>query len=139
MTDIHAAIGLAQLQKLERFNEARIANARFLSEHLRGVVTPVVPEGRRHVFHQYTIRVPGGRRDAVLEGLNERGIGTGVYYPMPVHKQRVYLERGYRVTLPEAERAAAEVLSLPVHPGLSGDDLEAIVAAVNDLCGGGGC
>jgi perosamine synthetase len=139
MTDIHAAIGLAQLQKLERFNEARIANARFLSEHLRGVVTPVVPEGRRHVFHQYTIRVPGGRRDAVLEGLKERGIGTGVYYPMPVHKQRVYLERGYRVTLPEAERAAAEVLSLPVHPGLSGDDLEAIVAAVNDLCGGGGC
>ncbi len=139
MTDVHAAIGLAQLQKLERFNKARIANARFLSEHLQGVVTPVMPEGRRHVFHQYTIRVPEGRRDAVLEGLKERGIGTGVYYPVPVHKQRVYLERGYRVTLPEAERAAAEVLSLPVHPGLSGDDLEAIVAAVNDLCGGGGC
>jgi len=139
MTDVHAAIGLAQLQKLERFNKARIANACFLSEHLQGVVTPVMPEGRRHVFHQYTIRVPEGRRDAVLEGLKERGIGTGVYYPVPVHKQRVYLERGYRVTLPEAERAAAEVLSLPVHPGLSGDDLEAIVAAVNDLCGGGGC
>jgi len=139
MTDVHAAIGLAQLQKLERFNQARIANARFLSEHLRGVVVPTVPEGYRHVFHQYTIRVPGGRRDAVLEGLRERGIGTGVYYPVPVHKQTVYLERGYEVTLPEAERAAAEVLSLPVHPGLSGDDLEAIVAAVNELCGGAGC
>lgn len=139
MTDVHAAIGLAQLQKLERFNQARIANARFLSEHLQGVVAPIVPEGCRHVFHQYTVRVPGGRRDAVLDGLKERGIGTGVYYPVPVHKQRVYLELGYQVTLPEAERAAKEVLSLPVHPGLSGDDLEAIVAAANELCGGVGC
>ena len=75
----------------------------------------------------------------MLDGLKERGIGTGVYYPVPVHKQRVYLELGYQVTLPEAERAAKEVLSLPVHPGLSGDDLEAIVAAANELCGGVGC
>jgi dTDP-4-amino-4,6-dideoxygalactose transaminase len=139
MTDVHAAIGLAQLQKLEQFNQARIANARFLSEHLKGVATPVVPEGYRHVFHQYTVRVSDGRRDAVLEGLRERGIGTGVYYPVPVHKQRVYVERGYEVTLPEAERAATEVLSLPVHPGLSGDDLETIVSVVNELCGGAGC
>ena len=139
MTDVHAAIGLAQLPKLEQFNQARIANARFLSEHLRGVVVPTVPEGYRHVFHQYTIRVPNGQRDALLEGLKERGIGTGVYYPVPVHKQTVYLELGYDVTLPEAERAAEEVLSLPVHPGLSGDDLEEIVSAVNDLCGGAGC
>jgi len=135
MTDVHAAIGLAQLQKLERFNAARIANGRFLNERLAGVTTPTVPEGCRHVFHQYTIRVDGGRRDQVLEGLKERGIGTGVYYPLPVHEQRVYVERGYEGTFPEAERAAAEVLSLPVHAGLSGADLETIVAAVNELCG----
>jgi dTDP-4-amino-4,6-dideoxygalactose transaminase len=135
MTDVHAAIGLAQLKKLEQFNKARVANACFLSDHLKGVTTPTVPEGYRHVFHQYTIRVAGGRRDAVLEGLKERGIGTGVYYPVPVHKQRVYLERGYEERLPEAERAAEEVLSLPVHPGLSGADLETIVTAVNELCG----
>ena len=139
MTDVHAAIGLAQLQKLERFNQARIANARFLSGHLQGVVVPTVPEGCRHVFHQYTVRVPGDRRDAALGGLKERGIGAGVYYPVPVHKQRVYLELGYQMALPEAERAAEEVLSLPVHPGLGGGDLEAIVAAVNELCGGAGC
>jgi len=134
MTDVHAAIGLAQLQKLERFNESRIANARFLSEHLAGVTTPVVPEGCRHVFHQYTIRVGDGRRDGVLEGLKENGIGTGVYYPVPVHKQQIYVDQGYEGTFPEAERAAMEVLSLPVHPGLSSADLESIVAAVNELC-----
>jgi perosamine synthetase len=135
MTDVHAAIGLAQLRKLERFNEARIANARYLSQHLEGVVTPTVPEGRRHVFHQYTVRVADGRRDVVREGLGERGVGTGVYYPVPVHHQRIYVERGYDGTFPEAERAAAEVLSLPVHPGLSSADLETIVTAVNELCG----
>ncbi len=135
MTDVHAAIGLAQLQKLERFNEARIANGRFLNEHLAGVTKPTVPEGYRHVFHQYTARVSDGRRDAVLEGLREKGIGTGIYYPVPVHEQRVYVEMGYEGGFPEAERAAKEVLSLPVHAGLSSTDLEMIVAAVNELCG----
>jgi len=135
MTDVHAAIGLAQLQKLERFNEVRIANSRFLSEHLAGVTTPTVPEGCRHVFHQYTIRVGDGRREQVQEGLKEKGIGTGVYYPLPVHRQRVYEKRGYGGAFPEAELAAQEVLSLPVHAGLSSADLETIVAAVNELCG----
>ena len=134
MTDVHAAIGLAQLGKLEGFNQARIANARYLSQHLRGVVRPTVPEGRRHVFHQYTVRVDGARRDGVLEGLKERGIGSGVYYPVPMHQQSFYREMGYDMTLPETERAAGEVLSLPVHPGLSPADLETITTGVNELC-----
>jgi dTDP-4-amino-4,6-dideoxygalactose transaminase len=137
MTDVHAAIGLAQLQKLERFNEARISNARFLSENLQGVTTPTAPEGRRHVFHQYTIRVPDGQRDALREALSDQDIGTGVYYPVPVHQQDYYVNAlGYDVTLPEAEQASAEVLSLPVHPALSDEDLEAIVAAVNGFVNG---
>jgi dTDP-4-amino-4,6-dideoxygalactose transaminase len=131
MTDVHAAVGLAQIQKLEGFNEARIANARFLSEHLTEVITPAVPEGCRHVFHQYTVRVPGGRRDELRQELADRGIGTGVYYPVPVHKQQVYLDQRYDDIFPEAERASQEVLSLPVHPALSQEDLEAIVQAVN--------
>jgi dTDP-4-amino-4,6-dideoxygalactose transaminase len=131
MTDVHAAIGLAQLQKLDQFNEARIANARFLSQHLEGVLTPTVPEGYRHVFHQYTIRVPRWQRDALRECLAQHGIGTGIYYPVPVHRQQVYMERGYEETHPESEQAARDVLSLPVHPALSEEDLEAIVAAVN--------
>lgn len=134
MSDVHAAIGLAQLGKLERFNRARQANARYLSAHLKGVVLPVVPPDRTHVFHQYTIRVPGGKRDALMVYLKERGIGSEVYYPLPVHRQRLYRELGYDDHLPEAERAAEEVLSLPIHPGLTPADLETIVAAVNEFC-----
>jgi len=136
MTDIHAAIGLAQLQKLETFNQARQGNARYLSDNLRGVVTPVVPEGREHVFHQYTIRVPGNsseKRDMLKKYLAEKGVGAEVYYPVPVHKQALYTEEfGYKEELPETERAAREVLSLPVHPALSPADLTAIVQAAND-------
>ncbi|MCB0168025.1 MAG: DegT/DnrJ/EryC1/StrS family aminotransferase [Anaerolineae bacterium] len=135
MTDVHAAIGLAQLNKLEQFTEARINNARFLSAHLEGVTTPAVPDDYTHVFHQYTIRVPADRRDEILAGLQAQGIGCGVYYPVPVHQQRVYTELGYDVSLPEAEQAALEVISLPVHPALSSADLETIVAAVNGLVG----
>jgi dTDP-4-amino-4,6-dideoxygalactose transaminase len=136
MTDIHAAIGLAQLHKLEQFNAKRQANARFLSENLKGVVTPYVPEGQTHVFHQYTIRVPDGKRDALRNHLQERGIGSEVYYPVPIHKQNFYVkELGYNQSLPETEKAASEVLSLPVHAGLTESDLEAIVAAVNEFMG----
>ncbi len=131
MTDIHAAIGLAQLGKLATFNQQRKANASFLSANLRGVVTPVVPAGYEHVFHQYTVRVPDGRRDALLAHLQANGVGTGVYYPVPVHKQTLYMnELGYDLSLPKSERAAAEVLSLPVHPGLSSTDLGKIVSVV---------
>jgi perosamine synthetase len=132
MTDVHAAISLAQLQKLERFNEARIANAAYFSANLRGVTVPAVPEGHRHVFHQYTIRVPDGRRDALQEHLQAHGIGSGVYYPVPIHKQTYYTrDLGYDVAFPEAERAAEEVLSLPVHPALSAEDLKIIVTTIN--------
>ena len=133
MTDVHAAIGLAQLPKLETFNEDRIANAAYFGARLQGVVTPTVPEGYRHVFHQYTVRVPGGRRDEAIEALRGRGVGCGVYYPVPVHQQRIY--EGVVCSCPEAERASGEVLSLPVHPGLSEADREQIVRAVNEVCG----
>jgi dTDP-4-amino-4,6-dideoxygalactose transaminase len=137
MTDVHAAIGLEQLKKLPRFNQMRQQNAAFLSEHLQGVVTPFVPQGCEHVYHQYTLRVPGGRRDALRAHLQSRGVGSEVYYPVPVHQQVYYTqELGYNQSLPEAERAAAEVLSLPVHPALSSADLEAIVAAVNEFTAG---
>lgn len=77
MTDIQAAIGVAQLKKLDQFNEKRNRNASYLSACLKGVETPVCPEGYKHVYHQYTIRVGGGRRDTLQAHLQERGIGTG--------------------------------------------------------------
>jgi dTDP-4-amino-4,6-dideoxygalactose transaminase len=134
MTDIQAAIGLEQLKKLEKFNQARRENARYLSEHLKGIAVPFVPEGYGHVYHQYTIRISGGRRDALVEHLAARGIGSMVYYPVPIHQQTFYVNQlGYELSLPETELAASEVLSLPVHPGLSGADLETIVNAVNEF------
>jgi len=134
MTDIHAAIGLAQLTKLDKFNKSRIDNARYLSANLKNVQVPQIPDGYSHVFHQYTIRVQDGRRDSLIDHLSHNGIGCGVYYPVPIHKQTYYInELGYNQSLPVSEQAAEEVLSLPVHPGLSQGDLDAIVAAVNSF------
>ncbi|MEW6401103.1 MAG: DegT/DnrJ/EryC1/StrS family aminotransferase [Chloroflexota bacterium] len=133
MTDVHAAIGLSQLRKLEKFNAQRRANARFLSENLKGVVVPCIPEEQIHVFHQYTIRVSGGKRDALRAHLQERQVGSEVYYPVPIHQQSFYVrDLGYNDKLPETENAALEVLSLPVHAGLTESDLETIVGAVNE-------
>lgn len=132
MTDVHAAIGLEQLKKLNKFNQARQANASYLSKHLQGVTIPFIPDGCEHVFHQYTIRVPDADRDEMIKYLRERGIGPAIYYPIPIHKQTYYMqELGYEQTLPEAECAAEEVLSLPVHPALSQQNLDTIVTAVN--------
>ncbi len=135
MTEIQAAIGLVQLEKLPQWTAQRIENAAYLTRHLDAlgkVVTPKVKDGCVHVFHQYTVRVREGR-DAAVERLQEKGIGVGIYYPIPVHKQPLYQKLGYRDRLPRAERASREVVSLPVHPGLSGQDLARIVEGVKDL------
>lgn len=137
MTDVHAAIGLEQLKKLDKFNATRQTNAKFLSENLKGVVVPFVPEEQTHVFHQYTVRVPNGKRDALRTHLQERGVGSEVYYPVPIHQQSFYVsDLGYKDSLPETENAAGEVLSLPVHAGLNASDLETIVAALNEFTNG---
>jgi len=130
MTDVHASIGRVQLTKLAGWTAQRQANARFLDENLEGVVVPPIAAGAVHVYHQYTIRV-GKDRDGVAKALREEyGVGTGVYYPVPNHRLRSFNQQ---VDLPETERAAAEVLSLPVHPSLSQPDLEVIVHAVNTV------
>jgi perosamine synthetase len=131
MTDLQAAIGAAQLPKLVGWNERRRANAAHYDRGLRGVVTPAVHPAATHVYHQYTVRVR--ERDRAIAALAEAGIGTGVYYPNPIHKQPVYVERGYAGSFPESERAAAEVLSLPVRPDLTAEELDRVVAAVNAL------
>ena len=131
MTEIAAAIGVAQLPRLEAWNERRRANAGWLSAHLDGVGAPVELAGARHVYHQYTVRVPAGRRDALRASLREQDIEAVVYYERCVHQQPLYRELGIGGSFPVAERAAQEVLSLPVHPGLSQDDLQRIATAVN--------
>lgn len=134
MTDLHAAIGLAQMERLAPFTEKRRHNAQYLSENIKSVITPKVKEGYGHVWHQYTIRVDGGRdRDAAIKKLTEGGVGTGIFYPVPAHQQSYIVEMLGSVHLPVAEKLAKEVISLPVHPQLSQADLETIVAEVNKL------
>nr|WP_267624553.1 DegT/DnrJ/EryC1/StrS family aminotransferase [Halobium salinum] len=130
MTSIAAAIGRAQLEKLPRFNERRRQNAARLTERLEDapVETPVEPEGYTHVYHQYTVRTDD--REALQAALEERGVGSGVYYPKPINRQPAYLDGEFGGDCPEADRAAEETLSLPVHPALTEEEVEAVADAV---------
>jgi dTDP-4-amino-4,6-dideoxygalactose transaminase len=134
MTDIHAAIGRVQLTKVDAWTEQRRRNAAVLDEALAGVAgvqTPKVADGAVHVYHQYTIRVDAGERDRIRQALQEEhNVGSGVYYPIPNHRLPSLAKFAPDLELPETERAAASVLSLPVHPSLSSGDLERIVKAV---------
>ena len=137
MTDVHAAIGLAQLGKLAGFNQKRKENAAFYDAHLKGVVTPFIPEEYKHIYHQYTIRVPDSRRDALREFMKTNEIGSEIYYPVPIHMQSFYMEMfGKGPSLPETEAASGEVLSIPVHPALSQADLEKVVSTINTFMAG---
>ena len=131
MTDIGAAIGLAQLPKLAAANERRREIAGRYDAELRGVVTPRVRPGVAHVYHQYTIRV--ARRDEFAAGLTERGVGSGIYYPIPVHRQKPFIALGYGDgAYPVTDRLTEQVLSIPVHPSLSDDEVSTVIAAVNE-------
>ena len=139
MTDIAAAIGLCQLGKLKGFNSKRIENAKFLTERLRGIkglIPPSIKSNTKHVFHQYTVRITqdfGISRDELRQKLMNKGVATEVYYPLPIHKQPLYQNLGYDDHLPNSEKAAKEVLSLPVHPSLTKEDLENVVRAMQDI------
>jgi dTDP-4-amino-4,6-dideoxygalactose transaminase len=134
MSDLHAAIGLAQVRRLDQFNAKRKANAAYLNQHITSVITPQVKPDYDHVWHQYTVRVEDGRdRDAAIKQLNEAGIGTGIFYPVPVHQQGYMKELVGEVHLPISEKLAQQVISLPVHPQVTQEDLEKIVQEVNKL------
>lgn len=134
MTDIHAAIGREQLKKLPLWTQQRQMNAQFLSENLRGVVTPKVLPGAEHVYHQYTIKIVEADRDKFAAELFKKGVGNGVYYPTPIHRLPSF---DLNVHLPSTELIASQVLSIPVHPALTQDDLAVIVEAVNEIASAG--
>ena len=127
MTDIHAAIGRVQLRKLDSMTDKRIENANYLIANLDTDFVPFVPKGYKHVFHQFTVRIKH-RREEFSRKLHESGIGNDVYYPTQVHKLPSF---NLAVDLPETSAATQEVLSLPVHPGLSKKDLRRIVSVFN--------
>lgn len=132
LSDLHAAIGLAQIGRLDELTEIRQSNAAVLSSQLRGVGVPSVAPDRTHVWHQYTIRLDSqATRNAMAERLHDAGIGTAIYYPHPVHTFEHVRSVAGIVEMPESERAAEQVLSIPVHPGVSEDDLTRIVTEIN--------
>ncbi len=134
ITEVCAAIGLSQLDRLPAFTTQRRANAEFYNATISSVQIPEAKSQHAHVWHQYTVRVNHGQnRDEAIGKLEAAGIGTGVYYPIPLHKQRHIVAAVGEITLPVAERLATEVLSLPVHPQLAQEELSRVVEEVNKL------
>jgi len=136
MNEIQGAIGATQLPLLEGRNARRRAHAARLSAALQGLgwlAPPYEPPGCLHVYHQYTIRVPRVR-DRLIRHLESQGIGTRVYYPVPIHRSPLYEREGYgAVRCPEAERAAAEVVSIPVHPALDDAAVDRVIRAIHSF------
>jgi dTDP-4-amino-4,6-dideoxygalactose transaminase len=133
LDEIQAAILRVKLRNLPEWTRRRIQIAQTYNELLNdaGVVTPEVPADGRHVCYVYCIRVPGGRRDALRKHLTELGIGTQVHYPVPIHLQRAAEFLGYRKgDLPVTERLADEVLSIPMYPELTGNQIERVATAI---------
>jgi len=133
LDEIQAAILRIKLRRLPEWNRRRVAIARHYNAALAGsgVILPEVPDGERHVFHCYVIRVPDGRRDALKAALAEAGIGTGVHYPVPIHLQEAAAFLGYRKgEMPVTEKLAGEVLSLPMYAELSDAQVETVAGAV---------
>lgn len=136
MTDIAAAIGLVQLQRVEGFNEQRRKNAAYFGRHLtaKGLVLPAEVHGTRPVFHQYVLKVTDGfpmGRAEFMDYLKSHGIGSAIHYPVPLHRQPVFGLKNDPDPCPVSTRLAGEVLSLPVYPSLGEDQLAYICETIN--------
>jgi dTDP-4-amino-4,6-dideoxygalactose transaminase len=131
---LQAVILRAKLPRLSEWTKARQEQARrydSLLGGLEGLVLPHRAPDCTHVFHQYTVQVLGGQRDALRAHLARRGIGTGVYYPLPLHLQPCFSDLGYREgSLPESERASRVVLSLPMFPTLTLQEQEYVASEI---------
>ena len=135
MTNLAAALGLAQLENLDTFISRRMANAQRYDEAFKNlplIKTPHVPKGYKHSYHQYTVRVAKGLRNEFMKYLREKEIGCGIYYDCVLYKQPFYKALGYKSgQCPQAEKAAKEVVSLPVHPLLSEADIIKVIEIVS--------
>ncbi|MHC1716422.1 MAG: DegT/DnrJ/EryC1/StrS family aminotransferase [Candidatus Dojkabacteria bacterium] len=134
MTDIASAIGIEQMKKIEKIIEARGKNAKLLNEglsNIEGIIIPKVMENNEHVYHQYTIRITedyAHSRDELLDFLKENEIGSGVYYPKPLHLHEHFRKMGYKEgDFPVSEKLSKQVLSLPVNPFVTKEDTEKII------------
>jgi dTDP-4-amino-4,6-dideoxygalactose transaminase len=134
---LQAAVLKAKLPHLQKWSAKRRENAAYYDAAFAGlgdVVTPFIDPANESIFNQYTIRVP--KRDELKAHLSAKGIGCAVYYPLPLHLQQCFAYLGYKQgACPEAEKAANEVISLPVFPELSRAQLDEVVAGVRGFYG----
>ncbi len=134
LDEIQAAVLRAKLPHLDEYDDQRAAHAAHYNECLLGtpVVTPVECAGNKHVYHLYVIRAP--QRDALKAWLSERGVASGIHYPVPCHLQKALAPLGYKPgDLPETERAAGEILSLPMYPELTDDEIELVADSIKEF------
>jgi perosamine synthetase len=139
MTNLQAALGIEQLKKLEDFTAKRISNAERLNQliKIKGLTTPYKGNNVRHVYHQYVVRVEEGfaaSREKLMEYLQANSVGTAVHYPKAVYEHPLYQRLGYdKVKCAVSEELSRRVMSLPVHPSLSLEDIEYIAETVNNF------
>jgi dTDP-4-amino-4,6-dideoxygalactose transaminase len=133
LDELQATILRVKLRHLDEDNDKRRKLAAIYDEQLAGVVTiPIEPVNTCHVYHLYVIRHP--RRDALMQFLHERGIGTAIHYPVPIHLQPAYRGRlGDMGSLPETERAAQEIVSLPMYPELSKEEVQTVAQTIRQF------
>lgn len=134
LDEIQAAVLLVKLKYLDRWNEARRKHARDYAEGLAGLplTLPSEPKGRTHIYHLYSVQTD--RRDALAAHLTSKGIGSGVYYPVPMHLQPCYKALGYKKgDFPVTERVTSRVLSLPMFPELTRGQKEHVISAVREF------
>ena len=123
----------SQLAKLPGWTKKRQENAAYLSANLKNVVTPYIAPGTTHSYHQYTILIPGkdaNKRDEFMKRIADKGVGSGVYYPTPIHRLPSF---NLNLNLPVTEEIIKECVSLPVYPTLTQAELETIVSVVNEV------
>ena len=138
LDSLQACVLRAKLPHLDSYNQKRREAARLYTEGLQGnpnIITPEIPQGdTSHVFHQYTIRILGGKRDALAEHLTKHGIPFGIYYPIPLHKQKAYGDSRYReVDFPATNELVQEVISLPMHTELDKEQINFIAKLITDF------
>lgn len=132
MTNIAAAIGICQLDKLELFNSKRCNNAKKYYREIKNelIVLPQTCDG--HVFHQFTVKVNEEDRNRFVNYLKNKGIGYGIFYPLTIPEQKCYQEKGFDTEYKVANQIKKQVVSLPIHPCLSEEELEYVIRAVNE-------
>lgn len=138
LDSLQACVLRAKLPHLDSYNQKRREAARLYTEGLQGnpnIITPEIPQGdTSHVFHQYTIRILGGKRDALAEHLTKHGVPFGIYYPIPLHKQKAYEDSRYcEVDFPATNELVQEVISLPMHTELDKEQINFITKLITDF------